>query len=209
MRELLQNQFSRQYDASGKSHIVNVVVERGDFSMHDDISCHQCQPFFSEQCEHETFKVSCRSEVERFRLEEFLNGFDSIRTDRCDAMLVGDNKLVLVDMYCGMSDYLDNHITDGRPVVGKKTKVRQQIESTLLCSVNEIRAYIEGIDIKEGVFVYRAKDEEIFQNIPRKVTASYEKFMKFNREISRRRLQLPMEYGFRYVMISYPVHYVW
>lgn len=211
MKELLENQFSLMYDPSRKRHTVQEDVLIGDRSLRDEQSCGQCKPFFTQTCEHETFLIHADSSVRLLAIEGFLNSFPKIEGERCDVLLFDENKIVLLDMYCGMSDYLDSHRVEGKEVIGKKAKVRQQIEATLnrFYTVEDIAVYLDAIPEKFGVFAYRAKDEELFTNVPKTVARSMNQFLGISKAQTKRRLAAPMSHGFRYVMQAYPNRYQW
>lgn len=212
MKTLLEEAFASLYDARNKGkHALLGKVCVGDAALSDNLSCGQCRPFFSMGCDHETFRFHCDAPVDVYDIEKFMNGFAQIKGERCDAMLLGEGKLALLDMYCGMSDYLDQHFNDGKLVSGKKAKVRSQIEATirLLYSCPEVASFIDGMKERVGIFGYRAKDEEHFQNVPKQVAQSVSKFLGFQRSIAKRRLAAPMSHGFVYVMHSFPERYIW
>ena len=211
MKLLLENQFAQRYDPQGGVHVVREEVLVGDAGLHDECSCRACQPFFSEACEHETFRFHADNPVRCLALEEFFNGFRNLRGERCDVMLLDGRKVALVDMYCGMSDYLEPHWVEGQRAIGKKAKVRQQIEATLarLCTVPEIASFLDGMPEKAGIFAYRAKDEDLFVRVPRQVSRSVNMFLRLNKEQNKRRLSLPMSHGFTYIIHAYPARYAW
>ena len=116
-----------------------------------------------------------------------------------------------MDMYCGMSEYLDPHLNDGNMVIGKKTKVRQQIEKTIdrLYTIPDIATFVNGIPEKLGIFAYRAKDDGLFANVPSQISRSREMFLRISKAQANRKLAAPMSHGFKYVMHSYPSVYRW
>lgn len=211
MKQLLENQFARMYDSSRKVHTVHEEILEGDVALYDEHACRGCIPFFSNACEHETFKLHTESAVTFLAIEAFFNGFQHLKGERCDAMLLDDHKVVLLDMYCGMSEYMDPHWVDGKEAVGKNMKVRQQIEATLqrLYAVPEIAAHLDGLPERIGIFGYRAKDAGLFQNVPRTVSRAMDMFLAIRRNQQARRLAMPMSHGFRYVMLAYPDTYNW
>lgn len=211
MKQWLENQFAQHYDTQGNRHVVREDVLVGDAALHDAHACGSCIPFFSSTCEHETFRIHTAHPVSCLALEEFFNGFRNLPGERCDVMLVDERKVALVDMYCGMSDYLEPHAVDGKKTIGKKAKVRQQIESALtrLCSIPEIASFLAGVPEKVGIFAYRAKDEELFVNVPRQVSRSMNMFLRLNKAQNERRLSLPMPHGVVYVMHAFPALYEW
>ena len=96
-------------------------------------------------------------------------------------------------------------------VIGKKTKVRQQIEKTIerLYSITDIAVFVDGLSEKFGIFAYRAKDDGLFANVPVRISRSKAMFLRFSKEQANRRLAAPMSHGFKYVMHSYPSVYQW
>lgn len=211
MKNLLEEQFSKIFDSDHASHCVKYCQRSGNFSFHDDKACKQCIPFFSENCEHQTFLVHSDAVVEILDIEDFLNSFTSLQGERCDCLLYDASKIAFLDMYCGMSQYVEIHITDGKYVIGKKTKVRQQIEATVnrLYEITDIKNYIESKTERYGIMGYRAKDEEIFRNVPKKISSSVNKFLRIKKILQERRLSLPMRHGFKFIVVAYPSRYLW
>lgn len=211
MKQLLEVQFSQQYDSHGRSHSIGEVVVNGDYSLYDDNSCNPCISFFKLHCNKQTILFYSTSPVKLLDIESFLNSFPKLQGERCDRLLYDARKLILMDMYCGMSEYLDPHLKDGNIVVGKKTKVRQQIEKTIdiLYSVHDIAKFMDGITEKLGVFAYRAKDDGLFANVPVQISRTREMFLRISKAQANRRLAAPMSHGFKYVMHSYPQVYKW
>ena len=211
MKQLLETRFSQHYDANGRSHPVNEVTINGDVALSDYHACNICKSFFYMTCGHQTFLLHASSPVKMLDIESFINSFPNIQGERCDRLLHDGRKIVLMDMYCGMSEYLDPHLNDGNMVIGKKTKVRQQIEKTIdrLYTIPDIATFVNGIPEKLGIFAYRAKDDGLFANVPVQISRSKAMFLRSSKEQEKRRLAAPMSHGFKYVMHSYPSVYQW
>ncbi len=211
MKNLLENEFTDQYEMTGKKHPVSFSTVVGNVSCCDEISCKQCIPFFYSNCGHETFLLYSESELMILKIEEFINSFKKLSGNRCDLMLYDNQKVVLLDMYCGMSNYVDSHYTDGELVKGKRAKVREQITATidLLYSVSAIAAHLDGIEEKQGIFGCRLKDEEMFLNIPKVVKSSAEAFMATAMAMRKRKISTPLSHNFSYRMVQYPTRYEW
>ena len=212
MKQLLEHQFAEHYDPEHKDEHVVVETLSNEYKLRDEHACSQCIPFFTRDCERETFLLHAENSVSYINIEDFINGFQSLDgRQRCDALFYDEHKLVLMDMYCGMSEYVDEHLCDKVRVVGKKTIVREQIES-LISILYEVDAVAQCIDEKVskiGIFGYREKDAELFLNVPRKVNHSMEAFFKMTKAANERRLKLPMSHGFQYIMNAYPKVYEW
>lgn len=211
MKDLLEKHMSMLYDNKGTIHLMNEITVSGAFSLKDDKACGQCIPFFSRNCGNETFLIHTNSDIHCLDIETFLNGFKNVSGDRCDRLLYDERKCMLLDLYCGMSEYLDPHKKEKKVVTGKKEKARNQIEKTIerLCSVHDIEDYLNGMSEKVGVFGYRSKDEEMFKNIPKTVRKSEKAFLMFYKMQAERRLASPMPHGFYFIMHSYPKRYEW
>lgn len=211
MKQLLETQFSQRYDTHGRSHPINEVIINNEIALCDYKACNRCIPFFASVCGHETFLLHVSSPVKMLDIESFINSFPNIQGERCDGLFHDGRKIVLMDMYCGMSEYLDPHLNDGNMVIGKKTKVRQQIEKTIdrLYSIPNIAVFVDGLSEKFGIFAYRAKDDGLFANVPVQISRSKAMFLRSSKEQAKRRLAAPMSHGFKYVMHSYPSVYKW
>lgn len=212
MKRFLEQDFTAKYDRSGNSHIANTSTVTGAQSFCDSKTCSDCSPFFrTGGCDFTVFKGSFPHAVNKISIEEFINGFRRIESERCDLLFWDDDKIVLADMYCGNRDYITDHTLDGSPVAGKKTKVRLQIEATLelLYSVESIKDFISRKDQKVGIMAYRDKYEGHFGDAPAKVKASVRSFLRPTDAQARRNLVTPISHGFSYIMHKYPNVYKW
>lgn len=211
MRHLLEHQFTEVYDNSGKAHSADLRVIAGDVTFRDSKACDVCIPFFYKGCGHQTFLIHTDSTVNAIDIERFLNTFKSLPGDRCDYLFYDDHKCVLMDLYCGMSEFLDPHRRDSEIVRGKKEKVRSQITKTIerLYSVPALASRLDGMHIKEGVFGYRSKDDGLFAKVPKTVATSFDAFLLMSRAQANRRLAAPMVHGFRFLTCQYPNIYQW
>lgn len=210
MKPLLEQDFTAEYDRSGNCHIANISTVIGTQSFGDSKTCSDCNPFFrTGGCDHNVFNASFTHAVSLINIEEFINGFKKIVSERCDLLFWDDDKIVLADMYCGKRDYISDHTVDGKSVAGKKTKVRLQIESTLnlLYSVESIRIFVNRKGQKLGIMAYRNKYEGHFEDTPAKVKASVRSFLRPTDAQSRRNLATPIAHGFSYIMCKYPTIY--
>ena len=107
MKILLEKYFSLHHDKV--THQVNSREINGDCYFYDNFSCQQCIPFFKRYCKHETFLLHTNSIVNAIEIEQFLNSFINLHNcERCDILLTDNHKIALIDMYCGMSEYLDD-----------------------------------------------------------------------------------------------------
>lgn len=211
MKNLLENDFSNIYDNQGKLHAINEMIVTGSFRFCDHYACNSCIPFFSHNCEHETLRFYSNSSVHCLDIESFFNSFRHLSGDRCDKLLYNNQKCVLMDMYCGMSEYLEPHQLEGKIVTGKKEKVRNQIEKTIdrLYSIPSIATFLNNLPEKVGLFGYRSKDDTLFASIPKQISASMNIFLKMAKMQAHRKLSAPMSHGFRFMMCSYPQEYRW
>lgn len=212
MKQLLEQDFTPKHDISGNRHIARQQLITGRQSFGDPKACSECSPFFrSGGCDNTVFKASFPYPVNKIEIEEFINGFSKIESRRCDLLFWDNDKIVLADMYCGKSDYINEHSVDGKPVQGKKTIVRQQIESTLdlLCSVEPIKEFIYSKTKKTGIMAYRDKYEAHFDDAPAKIRTSVGKFLRPTDAQKRRSLITAIAHGFSYISCRYPDVYQW
>lgn len=211
MKQLLEEQFSKAFDANGHIHPVKERIINGDISFRDEKACSVCKHFFYSQCGHQTFLIHTTTDIHSIDIELYFNSFHQLKGERCDILFYDQNKCVLMDMYCGMSEYLNPHLMKGEIVAGKKEKVRIQISETIerLYSVPAIATFLDRLPIKEGVFGYRAKDEHLFLNTPKVISSTVQMFLRWSAMQANRRLAAPMEHGFRFLMNSYPHIYQW
>ncbi len=211
MKEILEASFSRRYGQLIKEHSVNQKVLEGCCSLVDRNACEQCQSYFKDNCGAETFIINTNSPVCLLFIEDFINGIADLKTEKCDYLIYDNNSIVLVDLYCGMSNYLGTHTVDGKSKIGKIEKARNQIESTITLFLvgDELESKIAGMAKKLGVFAYRAKDKEMFVNAPIEVMKSEKAFLGLYNNIRSRKLVFPLSNGFHFLTHPYPKCFNW
>ena len=158
MKVLLEQDFAGKHGEGGRSYPINSQAKY-DFAFGDSHACLQCRPFFADGCNNQVFLVHSDHDITYIPIEEFIGMFPCFSNkERCDILLYDARKIVLSDMFCGQSAYALEHIREGERVIGKKTKVFNQIESTLdiLYSVPAIADWIDARADKIGVFVCSA-----------------------------------------------------
>ena len=100
-------------------------------------------------------------------IEGFLNQFDGKKAalkDRCDRMLYDNNKIVLVDFYCGQQKFVPPYSNTQGEQPGKLAKARHQINSTVekICEVPSINERIAHYATKEGMPYQEARTQPRF-----------------------------------------------
>ncbi len=211
MKNLLEIEFLKRYTARSKWHNAVLKMYSGSFKLVDYKACQNCSGFFRNYCGNSTFVLNSESPVSVLNIEEFLNGFPDIQGARCDLMLYDEgHKIVLADMYCGMTEYLEEHKVDDEPRMGKIEKARNQIESTLkhLFSISAIGDKINSFSCKYGIFAYRKKDENLFSDVE-VVKRSRNAFLRLYHRQRSLNLALPMSCGFSFIAVQYPEIHKW
>lgn len=210
MKTLLENDFALRYGDGGQSYSINTLV-KSEFLLGDYHACNQCRPFFKMGCDHVIFHVVANNEVVYIPIEDFINQFPELSDkERCDVLLYDEQKIVLADMFCGMSGYAEDHLREGKMVIGKKAKVFNQIESTLdiLYTIPTIATLIDSKVSKIGVFACRLVDMEHFIS-PSQMSSSMNMFLHMNRHLSQKPIAIRMKHGFEYVTCRYADVYQW
>lgn len=210
MKNLLLNNFLILHHKSVGSIPINEKFISGAVSLHDDIACRSCIPFFANSCEQEVLNLYSQDAVVLINIEEYL---DNLKTTgrRCDYLLYDENKIMLADLTCSMEEYLHPHLMLGVMQQGKRLTARQQIEHTLelLAEEPEIVEYIDNKSSKIGLLAYRIKDEDLFADIPKQLQELMTAWLAMENDLEMRKLRFPMSHGFSFEMIKYPNVYQW
>ena len=212
MKALLLNNFTSLHHKQHGTISLDEQSVNGVVSLNDDVACRSCIPFFSVSCEHEVLKLDTQNtSISVVNIEKFLDNFDEVKGRRCDFLMFDSNKIVLLDMTCSMEEYLSPHLVEGLPQQGKRLVARTQIEHTLdiLTAEPAILAYINNKEKKEGVLAYRAKDEDLFSNVPKVIEKTANVWLRMEEDFESRKLSFPMSYGFVFKSIKYPEVYNW
>ena len=213
MKQLLENDFTVAHGrAAGSVIVIENTCPSGDFTVADAPACGACSYFYKMKCEQVVLKVHSETDVHQIEFEYFINAFPKITGQRCDFIFHdAGQKIVLSDLTCSRSEYIDTHLRDGKPEIGKRATVRSQIEESInkLYEVPSIAAHISAIPQKRGLFAYRLRDEELSSNLAATLARRKKEFMGEAESLSKRRLALPMIKGFVFTENKYPDVYRW
>lgn len=213
MKQLLENNFTVAHGrAAGSVMVIENTCPAGSFTIADAAACGACSYFFKMNCNQTVLKVHAATEVRQIEFEYFINAFPRITGQRCDFIFHdAGQKIVLSDLTCSRSEYIDTHLRDGKPEIGKRAKVRGQIEESIkkLYAVPAIAAHINTFPQKRGLFAYRLRDEELSSNLAATLARRKKEFLGEAESLGKRRLALQMVNGFVFTENKYPDVYQW
>lgn len=213
MKQLLENDLlinkRRQL-----GHLVRQSVFTDKMLIGDAVACRQCPPFFSRNCDKKVFVVDTHTPINMIEYEEYINrSFAGSHKQCCDMILYDGDKIVFVDMTCSDETLLQAHFRDGNVVQGKRAKCRAQIQDSLdfLYVVPPIASYIGAKTTKRAILAYRVKDITPFNEIEveEHLSKSEKVWLSLMQEYEQRNLSIPMEHGFVYQSVKYPIPYQW
>jgi len=212
MKNLLLNEYPAHFGANGKYAILS-VEKQGVFPLNDEKACRECRGQDKHQCNNEDadthMLLNADHPVTVVDIEGFLNQFDGKRAaikERCDRMLYDDNKIVLVDFYCGQQKYVQPYANTRGEQPGKLANARDQINSTVekICEVPAINERMNGYATKEGIFAYRIKQPPAVPILPGSPGAQM-----FLNSIPKVKGYTNIAHGFKFRMLKYPETYEW
>lgn len=212
MKMLLEHNFTTYHHKKAGIVSTDCRQQQGNIVLNDDKACDpECPVFFKSHCLRDTFQIHSNSSINIINIEAFLNKFTKIKGKRCDFLLYDINKIVFADVTCTMEHFLYTHLRNGVFEQGKRNVARLQIKHTieLLQAEPSIKTYIERKKIKIGILAYRIKDEDLFQNVPRRLSKELEAWISMEKAIERKNLSFSMPYGFVFKTIKYPSIYSW
>lgn len=212
MKYLLLNEYPAHFGANGR-YDISSVENQGTFSLNDKKACHECRGQNKQQCSEEDadrhMLLHADHPVTVVDIEGFLNQFDGKKAaikDRCDRMLYDDNKIVLVDFYCGQQKFVPPYSNTRGEQPGKLAKARLQINSTVekICEVPSINERIAHYATKEGIFACRIKKPE-----PNPALLGEPAMQTFLNSIPQVKGYTDIAHGFKFRMLEYPEIYEW
>lgn len=206
MKELLDNYFVPAKGAVPGSVFCIATTACGDFSLVDDVACAQCKPFFHSTCNYEVLKLHAGQPVELINHERLILDLKAEKGGVCDYIISGNDKVLFIDLRCGLSQYLDTHLVDGREKDGKKATSRKQTEVSInrLYEEEHLSAHIDSYQYKVAMLGYRNVDDEFFATCPSTISAAEKASLSMMRDLQDRRLATPLSHGFKFVMVRYP-----
>lgn len=216
---LLELFFGSYYQSTKQVQVVS-ESKMGRFAFVDPKACFDCVARFPEQagkCDQVVVCVdSATVAVEAIQLESIIGNFENLKAipsgQKCDLLLVSDDKVVFCDMSCSMSKYINPFVMkDGTPKIGKRNMVRHQVGNSiaLLHAVPEIAQELDCKRTKIALFAYRVKDEKPSDTFDQKVRSNMMSFGLKVDEISKEQLFSDIGYGYLFTETRYPNTYVW
>lgn len=184
-------------------------------------SCHQSRPERS-RCNEEVLKVELNGEdVAVVDFEMYAGQFDNTPLaikSRCDYLLadgdIGSHvKIAFCDLTCSDSKYVEPN--NGRYVLGKRAKAREQMKSSInaLLRVPLVAHYILTFPKKVGLFGWRDYENcgMLNSSIHRSARESMSVFMKTptsQANLLQSTVEI-MDHDFHFVQVKYPMSYEW
>lgn len=206
MKDLLDNHFVPAKGTPVGSVSCDATTKSGDFSLVDNRACSQCKPFFHSSCNNEVLKLHADNPVEIIEHEKLILDLKAEKGGVCDYLISSDNKVLFIDLTCGMSQYLESHLVDGEAKEGKKAKSRKQTEMSInrLYEEQHLASHLDSFPNKVAMLGYRNIDDELFANCSSKITSAEDASLSMMKHLQSRRLATPLSHGFNFVMIRYP-----
>ncbi len=212
MKNLLLNEYPAHFGANGR-YDISSVENQGTFPLNDEKACRECRGQNKQQCSEEDadrhMLLHADHPVTVVDIEGFLNQFDGKKAalkDRCDRMLYDDNKIVLVDFYCGQQKFVPPYSNTQGEQPGKLAKARLQINSTVekICEMPSINEKMDEYASKEGIFACRIKQPTEVTTLPGAVA-----MQTFLNSIPQVKGYTIIAHGFKFRMLEYPEIYEW
>lgn len=209
MKELLDNYFVPAKGLVVGTVSCTAIAKCGDFSLVDSVACAQCKPFFHSTCNYEVLKLHADQPIELINHERFILDLKAEKGGVCDYLISGNGKILLIDLRCGLSQYLDTHHADGVEKEGKKATSRKQAEVSInrLYEEEHLSAHIDSYQDKIAMLGYRNVDDELFATCPSTISAAEKASLSMMRNLQSKRLATPLSHGFRFIMVRYPEVY--
>ncbi len=219
MKELLETYFGEHYHSPKKASASSDLV-RGGKSFADEkacFDCKRCTPDAESTCDKVVFVCDTgESEVEAVALEDFLNNYNNLKSipsrEKCDLLLVGDEKIVFCEMTCSKAERIAPFKgEDGEQKIGKRNYARKQLGNSikLLVDVEEIGKEILAKKDRIALFAYREKPETKKDELDTLVMTQMKGLNIVGDKVSSETMYSDMENGFQFAEIKYPNVYRW
>lgn len=162
MKELLSGAFCAHYGITKRmdtNEIPGISTTGKRFAIWDDSS------IISNEEENNILNIDNSIENNNITLlsyESFHNQTGIISEDKCDYLIFDSEKqaFICAELSKLLSNYLETHPQEGKPVEGKRAKAYRQLEITTnkLMAVNNISDFISAFFKRIAVFAYRLND---------------------------------------------------
>lgn len=184
-----------------KENSIVCLIEKthtGTFSLVDTKFCSDCSICKYDITEQKNLLIESSTEVNSLKLEQVFELVKDNLGENCDYILGDDNKVVLIEMTCSKSEYVD--CTNDK---SKRTKARSQLKNTLyILNANKIIwNFLERKNSKHVIFSWKNKYPINEDDIVEK------RFLDFSRlsdEIHSNENIQKFDLGFDYREIRYP-----
>lgn len=149
LKELFEGHFYGTFPR--KEHILLMLdesIKQGDFSLLDNNACRACRAVCDKEPEsREQLLVHGVGTVNVLSMEQVFSYVDENVGEVCDYMLEGDNQVMLVEMTCSATDYVDD----------KRQKARSQLYNTIanLYLNPFVKEHIENKSRRTAVFSWK------------------------------------------------------
>ena len=212
MKELLERDFATSY---GLNRQVKVEAETksDSFGETDGKACNDCVLEKFKGCKEKVVSWHhSDTSVEIIQLENFFRQFGNkpeiAGRGCCDRLMCTSKQIVVMDMTCCYSKYLDTHTIDGSDVIGKREKAYQQMAESIekLKHCQSIDQELNSYKQRIALFAFRKKNTETESDAEKGMKS----FMKMYDDFaSRTDLQTDMGNGFKFVIQEYPSVFEW
>ncbi len=216
MLELLNKDFPKYYNLNRK-----VIVERqsydSDFPLNDWKSCTDCQAksyYFYRQClVKEVIRIAVSQTIEVINIENYFQQYNDKQEIAsggcCDYLLYSNDKVAFIDLTCIRPKFIEEHLVDNRPNVGKRTVAYKQLKESIskLSVCPTIYSYFQNCVEKVAILALRKKEFVFDAN--RSPELYMQAFMKMASEQTKSGMIQDMDNGFSFIVNEYPNVYCW
>lgn len=196
LRELFESFFYHSFNkVQGKVLMLNERSEIGDFSLVDQNACRDCRDVCCNNKDlREQLKLHSNQITYILSIDQVFSFINDNLGERCDYLLEGADSVILVEMSCITSNYVE----------GKRQKARKQLSNTidLLFANPMVKSHIEKKKYHYVVFSWKETfpDETEMDDAEKSMAGmtvmTDEVYSPDNESI--------FDYGFKYREIRYP-----
>lgn len=158
-------------------------------------------------CDGHQASVESHDNIHIIDIEHVFSQLKMLSGKKCDRLLYSENTIAFLELSCIQSYLLNQHMLNGKLVIGKKDKAYIQIETTIerLSKVPEIDRKIQSFTKHFAYFSYREKPNNPIQgSIDTMVMENMSIFSLIDESTDNEYYERDMQNGFKFVAVKYP-----
>lgn len=158
-------------------------------------------------CDGHQASVESHDNIHIINIEHVFSQLKMLSGKKCDRLLYSENTIAFLELSCIQSYLLEEHMLNGKLVIGKKDKAYIQIETTIerLSKVPEIDSKIQSFSNHFAYFSYREKPNNPIQgSIDTMVMENMSMFSLIDESTDNEYYERDMQNGFKFVAVKYP-----